>query len=147
MVGCKGWLAAAAASVFVVGSLAVVADAEASTARQRSEAEAAAHGAAVSRPLMGGGAAAGGAAATTSGGTGAMSSGSMAGGSMAAGPALTSRKDIMAAQRALNSAGAKLKVDGKMGPNTRRALMNYQAQNGMTVTGQLDSATASRLGI
>ena len=153
MVGCKGWLAGAAASVFVVGSLVMFASgAQASSSRQRSEADTAAHGAAVSRPMMGMGG--GGAASTgaTGGATtgGSMSSGAMSsgGGAMAAsGPAMTSKKDVMAAQRALNSAGAGLKVDGRMGPNTRRALMNYQAQNGMPVTGQLDSATASKLGV
>jgi peptidoglycan hydrolase-like protein with peptidoglycan-binding domain len=48
-------------------------------------------------------------------------------------------------QDALNSTGAKLKVDGVSGPNTEQALKNYQRQNNLQVTGQLDHATMTRL--
>jgi uncharacterized protein (TIGR02594 family) len=37
--------------------------------------------------------------------------------------------------------------DGIMGPNTRRAVINYQSDLGLPTTGQIDAATAARLGI
>ena len=123
----------------------------------RTEADTAARGAQASRPIMGYsgmGDAATNANSMPSSTGGSMSSG---GGSMSSHSGtsnrpvhhrrMSKRGDIMAAQQALNSNGANLKVDGKMGPNTRRALMDYQASNGLQVTGHLDSATASKLGM
>ena len=48
-------------------------------------------------------------------------------------------------QEALDSAGANLKVDGIWEPATEAALRQYQRQNGLQVTGELDQATRSRL--
>ena len=50
-------------------------------------------------------------------------------------------------QDALNSKGAKLKVDGIMGKKTRMALKSFQKQNGLKVTGKVDSATKKALGL
>ena len=44
-------------------------------------------------------------------------------------------------QDALNSKGAKLKVDGMMGKKTRTALKAFQKENGLKVTGKVDAAT------
>jgi peptidoglycan hydrolase-like protein with peptidoglycan-binding domain len=54
---------------------------------------------------------------------------------------------IKAVQEALNKAGAKLKVDGKMGKMTRRALKKFQKRNDLKVTGKLDAETLAKLGI
>lgn len=54
---------------------------------------------------------------------------------------------VMVIQRALNAQGAKLKVDGRMGPKTRTALKQYQARNGLSTSGRLDRATRVKLGI
>lgn len=43
--------------------------------------------------------------------------------------------------------GQPLTPDGVMGPNTRRAVINYQGDVGLPQTGQIDTATATRLGI
>ena len=61
--------------------------------------------------------------------------------------AMANAGQIKAAQSALNRAGAKLAVDGKMGPKTRAALRDYQAKNGLQKTGSLDSATREKLGV
>jgi len=50
-------------------------------------------------------------------------------------------------QRALNDHGAKLRVDGIIGQRTRAALETFQANNGIPVTGELDGATAVKLGL
>jgi peptidoglycan hydrolase-like protein with peptidoglycan-binding domain len=50
-------------------------------------------------------------------------------------------------QEALNSAGAKLKADGKMGKATRRAIREYQKKNKLKVTGNADEATLKSLGL
>ena len=54
---------------------------------------------------------------------------------------------VKAAQNALNRSGARLDVDGKMGPKTRAALKDYQSKNGLQATGSLDSATRAKLGV
>jgi glucose/arabinose dehydrogenase len=54
---------------------------------------------------------------------------------------------IQAVQTALNSNGAKLTVDGRMGPKTAAALRSYQRQHSLKVTGQPDAATLKALGI
>src|SRR5260370_11078303 len=42
---------------------------------------------------------------------------------------------------------AKVDVDGKIGPRTRRALSKFQRDNGRPITGRLDSATETALGL
>jgi peptidoglycan hydrolase-like protein with peptidoglycan-binding domain len=54
---------------------------------------------------------------------------------------------IMAVQKALNGAGFKLKEDGLMGKHTREALMKYQKDNMLKVTGKADVETCAKLGI
>jgi peptidoglycan hydrolase-like protein with peptidoglycan-binding domain len=48
-------------------------------------------------------------------------------------------------QESLNSTGANLKVDGEWGPATAAALRAYQRQNGLKITGTIDTATMARL--
>lgn len=48
-------------------------------------------------------------------------------------------------QEALNKQGAKLAVDGKMGPKTRAALKSFQQAHGLKATGKLDKATRAAL--
>jgi phage tail tape-measure protein len=55
--------------------------------------------------------------------------------------------DVRKAQVALNSHGYAVKVDGVCGPSTERALRDFQAKNGLAKTGELDSATMSKLGV
>jgi hypothetical protein len=50
-------------------------------------------------------------------------------------------------QNALNKNGANIKVDGKMGPQTREAIRRYQQNNNLTATGSADSATRAKLGV
>ncbi len=54
---------------------------------------------------------------------------------------------IMAVQKALNSAGYKLKEDGMMGKHTRQALMKYQKANNLKPTGKADMETLAKLGV
>lgn len=154
MTGFKGRLAATTAAVLAVGLLA-----HGAAAQKRSEAEAAAHGAAVSRPMpsLGIGGTADQRTGTKADGTGGagMSSGTTAGGGTGMTGAATGGRSmgkmtagqVRTLQQALNGQGANLKVDGKIGPNTRRALMDYQARNGLPVTGQADAATMAKLGV
>jgi hypothetical protein len=54
---------------------------------------------------------------------------------------------VREAQRRLNAAGFDAgPVDGIVGPRTERALIKYQAANGLEVTGELDAATLARFG-
>ena len=55
--------------------------------------------------------------------------------------------DVKSAQSALNKSGAKLHVDGKMGPSTVAALKAYQKSHNLTVTGMLDAKTKTALGV
>ena len=157
------WATVTAASVLMLGSLIVAApsaDATSSSGMSprggnsgnpRTEADVAEKGARVSKPvselpMMGK------SDSSTMSGSGSMSGGSMSDGKMHSGKMhhgthRMGRHEVMGAQKALNDNGASIKVDGKMGPNTRRALMNYQAKNGLTVTGKLDPETASSLGM
>ena len=57
------------------------------------------------------------------------------------------RTKVMAAQRALQNAGYKLMVDGRMGSKTRAMLKDYQARRGLRPTGQIDEATMRVMGI
>lgn len=51
------------------------------------------------------------------------------------------------AQIRLNREGATLKVDGAMGPQTVKALKDYQKTHGLKPTGNLDKATSKKLGL
>jgi hypothetical protein len=54
---------------------------------------------------------------------------------------------VREAQRRLNAAGFDAgPVDGIVGPRTKRALIKYQAANGLEVTGELDAASLARFG-
>jgi peptidoglycan hydrolase-like protein with peptidoglycan-binding domain len=48
-------------------------------------------------------------------------------------------------QSALNANGAALTVDGKMGPKTKSALMDFQKAKGLKVTGRPDKETRDAL--
>lgn len=54
---------------------------------------------------------------------------------------------IVSVQNALNANGAALKVDGKWGPATRKALKNFQASHNLKPTGKLNAATRKALGL
>jgi len=58
---------------------------------------------------------------------------------------MMAHKRVANVQQALNTAGAKLTVDGKWGPRTEAALKQFQQQHGLKVTGRLDHATRTRL--
>lgn len=59
-----------------------------------------------------------------------------------------SQQNIKQVQEALKSQGHDPgPVDGVMGPNTRQALRSFQKSKNLQATGQLDSATASALGV
>jgi peptidoglycan hydrolase-like protein with peptidoglycan-binding domain len=48
-------------------------------------------------------------------------------------------------QTALNANGAQLTVDGKMGPKTSAALMDFQKAHGLKATGHVDKETMAAL--
>ena len=54
---------------------------------------------------------------------------------------------IRALQQALNKQGIVVKVDGVLNDETRAAVRKYQSQHHLTVTGEPDKATLSKLGI
>lgn len=54
---------------------------------------------------------------------------------------------LMKVQRALNKAGAHLKVDGYWGPKTMAAVRAFQKSHGLKATGHLDHATLAKLGL
>jgi peptidoglycan hydrolase-like protein with peptidoglycan-binding domain len=56
-------------------------------------------------------------------------------------------KQNMAVQEALNSKGYKVKVDGKMGKETRKALSDFQKSNGLKADGKANKATLDKLGV
>ncbi len=57
-----------------------------------------------------------------------------------------SASDVQAAQEALKAKGIDPgPVDGVMGPKTQAAVSDFQRQEGLKVTGQLDRATRTRL--
>jgi hypothetical protein len=67
--------------------------------------------------------------------------------SAAAGRTAPAPDPVREAQRRLNAAGFDAgPVDGIVGPRTKRALIKYQAANGLEVTGELDGATLARFG-
>lgn len=56
--------------------------------------------------------------------------------------------DVREAQEALEAKGFHPgPIDGVMGPRTSAAVRDFQRRNGLPVTGRLDGATASRLGL
>ncbi len=61
--------------------------------------------------------------------------------------AVKSNPDVMAAQQALAGAGYKIKADGMMGKNTKKALKAFQKKNKLKVTGKLDAATKKALSL
>ena len=54
--------------------------------------------------------------------------------------------DVSILQKALNSHGERLTVDGIFGPHTERAVKDFQAQSGLVTTGEVDSGTWGALG-
>lgn len=50
-------------------------------------------------------------------------------------------------QKSLNHKGAKVKVDGRMGPKTKEAVKVFQAKNKLKVTGIADEETLKKLGL
>jgi peptidoglycan hydrolase-like protein with peptidoglycan-binding domain len=54
---------------------------------------------------------------------------------------------VKAVQTALKNEGYKVEVDGKMGKNTRAALMQFQKAKKLPTTGKADKATLKKLGI
>ncbi|HJT87933.1 MAG TPA: peptidoglycan-binding domain-containing protein [Bryobacteraceae bacterium] len=55
---------------------------------------------------------------------------------------------VTAAQRSLKQKGFyKGNLDGDMGPETRAAVREYQKNSNLNVTGRLDQATLSSLGV
>jgi hypothetical protein len=71
-----------------------------------------------------------------------------AGASQPAPPPQAADHPVREAQRRLNAAGYDAgPVDGILGPRTKRALIHYQAVQGLELTGELDAATLERLGV
>jgi peptidoglycan hydrolase-like protein with peptidoglycan-binding domain len=59
-----------------------------------------------------------------------------------------SRQDVKSVQEALKDKGHNPgPIDGVMGPQTQQALRNFQRAQNIQQTGQLDSSTASALGV
>jgi len=54
---------------------------------------------------------------------------------------------VRKAQAALNDRGFNLAVDGVFGPNTEKAVRDFQGNNGLAQTGMLDNETLTRLGV
>jgi murein L,D-transpeptidase YcbB/YkuD len=62
--------------------------------------------------------------------------------------ATTEKADVMAMQRALKDKGFDPgPMDGRMGPRTKSALMDFQRKEGMTPTGRWDEQTMDKLGV
>ncbi|MGD8562330.1 MAG: peptidoglycan-binding domain-containing protein [Desulfarculaceae bacterium] len=61
--------------------------------------------------------------------------------------AIKANPQVKAAQSALVSAGYKIKADGVMGKNTKKALRAFQKKNKLKVTGKLDAATKKALAL
>jgi hypothetical protein len=76
------------------------------------------------------------------------SSDAAAGGSDPAPAGQRAGEPVREAQRRLNAAGYEAgPVDGILGRLTKRALIHYQAVQGLELTGELDEATLERLGV
>ena len=50
-------------------------------------------------------------------------------------------------QRALREDGYRIAVDGKIGPQTRAALRDFQSAHGLEPTGRVNKATLTKLGL
>ncbi len=62
--------------------------------------------------------------------------------------AKTEKADVMAMQQALKDKGHDPgPADGRMGPRTKAALMDYQKKEGLQPTGRWDDQTATKLGV
>jgi peptidoglycan hydrolase-like protein with peptidoglycan-binding domain len=59
--------------------------------------------------------------------------------------AMTHSQRVERLQTALNTNGAQLAVDGKMGPKTRTALEAFQKAHGLKATGRVDKETMAAL--
>lgn len=55
--------------------------------------------------------------------------------------------EVRQVQQALADAGYDIQVDGAWGPNTRRALLDYQQKNGLSATGRPDRDTLAALNV
>jgi hypothetical protein len=55
--------------------------------------------------------------------------------------------EIREVQMVLIREGFSIESDGRLGPRTRDALMQFQRRNGLEVTGQIDSRTITSLGV
>jgi peptidoglycan hydrolase-like protein with peptidoglycan-binding domain len=60
-------------------------------------------------------------------------------------PLPPSTEEILEAQRALNNMGYHLALNGVNGPDTRKALLEFQGTKGLKVTGEVDVATLNKL--
>jgi peptidoglycan hydrolase-like protein with peptidoglycan-binding domain len=58
-----------------------------------------------------------------------------------------SSDNIRQLQQALNDNGEQVNIDGVMGPQTERALRDYQQKNGLQASGMLDEQTRQKLNI
>jgi len=67
-------------------------------------------------------------------------------GSAASARALSPQR-VRNVQQALNDNGSDIGVDGVWGPNTRRALREFQQSRGLNATGQLDAETVAALNL
>ena len=50
-------------------------------------------------------------------------------------------------QRVLIQRGFSVEIDGRLGPRTRQALIQFQRREGLQATGRIDSRTVSSLGV
>ncbi len=58
-----------------------------------------------------------------------------------------SRSEVRQVQAALRRNGERLKVDGRWGPMTSKALRDYQQKNGLEASGELDDPTLRKLNV
>jgi peptidoglycan hydrolase-like protein with peptidoglycan-binding domain len=71
---------------------------------------------------------------------------SESGSSQAQNTGAASHDELMQAQQRLQADGLyKGKIDGRFGPQTKQALLQFQKQNGLAATGQLDHDTMAHL--
>jgi peptidoglycan hydrolase-like protein with peptidoglycan-binding domain len=56
-------------------------------------------------------------------------------------------EEIRRVQLILKERGFAVEVDGILGPQTRQAIMTYQRQQGIQVTGEFDQRTSTSLGV
>jgi hypothetical protein len=55
--------------------------------------------------------------------------------------------EIIEVQRVLVQRGFSVEIDGRLGPRTRQALMQFQRREGLQVTGRIDNRTVTSLGV